>query len=97
MSSCNSSNNSSREQLLDQINRSSFAAYDMLLYLDTHPDDTEAQAYYHKNACIRKDSMREYARQYGPLTMDLIDDTRSDSWEWMKQPWPWELNKKGRC
>ena len=50
MSSCNCSNNSSREQLLDQINRSSFAAYDMLLYLDTHPDDAEAQAYYHKNA-----------------------------------------------
>lgn len=89
--------NSNRQQLMDLINQSSFAVYDMLLYLDTHPDDMEAQAYYHKHSCIRRDALKEYARQYGPLTMDLIDDSSSDSWEWMRQPWPWDNSMKGRC
>ena len=35
-----------RDMLLDQINTVSFAAYDMLLYLDTHPKDEKALAYY---------------------------------------------------
>lgn len=86
-----------RQKLLDLVNQSSFAAYDMLLYLDTHPDDMEAQAFYHKNACLRRDSMNEYSRQYGPLTMDTIDSTHSDRWDWMMQPWPWEMEKKRGC
>lgn len=85
------------QQLLDVINQASFAVDDMLLYLDTHPDDMEALAYYQKQSCIRREALQKYARQYGPLTIDLVDDTCSDSWEWMSQPWPWELSKKGRC
>ncbi|NCB91299.1 MAG: spore coat protein CotJB [Clostridia bacterium] len=82
---------------MDIIDQASFAQYDMLLYLDTHPDDAEAFAYYRKQTCIREDALKQYAQHYGPLTMDLIDDTCSDSWKWMMQPWPWEIKKKGRC
>ena len=41
--------------------------------------------------------MEEYARRFGPLTMDLIDESNCDTWEWMMQPWPWERSRKGRC
>ena len=79
------------------IGQSAFAAYDTLLYMDTHPQDQEAMAYYHKQAGIRREAMEEYARRFGPLTMDLIDETDCHSWEWMMQPWPWERSGKGRC
>lgn len=94
---CNcETNDDSRRRLLDLINESSFAVYDMLLYLDTHPNDAEAMDYFHKQSCIRRDALKEYARQYGPLSIDFMDDG-SDSWDWMMQPWPWEMNKKGGC
>ena len=87
----------SLRELMEIINQTSFAVYEMLLYLDTHPDDMEAMAFFQKNSCMRKDAMKQYASLYGPLTMDMVDDTRSDSWEWMMQPWPWENRQKGRC
>ncbi|MBS5647226.1 MAG: spore coat protein CotJB, partial [Lachnospiraceae bacterium] len=39
----------SRSQLLNYINEVSFAAYDALLFLDTHPDDADALAYFRKH------------------------------------------------
>lgn len=87
----------SRQQLMDTINQSSFAVDDILLYLDTHSHDMEALTYFQKQSAIRKDAMKHYAMHYGPLTIDTVDDSNSDAWEWMMQPWPWEIPQKGRC
>ena len=87
--------NSTREVLLKRINEVSFAVSDILLFLDTHPDCQEALAFYQKNVAIRKEALAEYARLYGPLTIDTADDTCSRSWEWVQQPFPWEV--KGGC
>ena len=35
-------------------------------------------------------ALKEYARLYGPLTIDTANDTCSRRWEWVMQPWPWE-------
>ena len=70
---------------METIGQSAFAAYDTLLYMDTHPQDREAMAYYHKQSVIRQEAMEEYARRFGPLTMDLIDESNCDTWEWMMQ------------
>lgn len=93
----NNLSNNEQRQLLDTINQVSFAAYDMLLYLDTHPEDQKAMEFYHKHMCMRKEAMRKYAQLYGPLTMDCMDESCSDCWKWAQQPWPWELPEKGRC
>lgn len=93
----NTSNTPTRQQLMDTINHSSFAVDDMLLYLDTHPEDQEALSYYQQQLCDRIEAMNEYARLYGPLTKDLTGGSCRDSWKWMMQPWPWEPKKKGRC
>ena len=74
---CTCQGERSKAQLMETIGQSAFAAYDTLLYMDTH--------------------LEEYARRFGPLTMDLIDETDCHSWEWMMQPWPWERSGKGRC
>ena len=78
---CTCQGERSKAQLMETIGQSAFAAYDTLLYMDTHPQDQEAMAYYHKQGGIRREAMEEYARRFGPLTMDLIDETDCHSWE----------------
>ena len=78
-----------KEQLLQWIDMVSFASFDTALYLDTHPDCQEGLAYYKKHMALRKQAMDEYARLYGPLTLDQAGSCE-DHWAWIQQPWPWE-------
>ena len=91
----NPNQNQQREMLLKKINEVSFAVDDILLFLDTHPDCQEALDFYRQNVAIRKEALSEYARLYGPLTIDTADDSCSRSWEWIQQPFPGEM--KGGC
>ena len=79
-----------QRQLFHFINEVSFAAYEAFLFLDTHPDDRSALAYFHKYNQLRNTALKEYAKHYGPLTISTADDCSSKCWEWMNQPWPWE-------
>lgn len=79
-----------RRELLEKINEVSFAVNDIVLYLDTHPFDEKALAYYEEMSEMRDKSLKEYARLYGPLTIDTANDSCSRQWEWVMQPWPWE-------
>ena len=88
--SCKEKPRLSRSQMLQYINEVSFAVNDISLYLDTHPCDQEAMEYYQKHVAMRKEALRDYAKHYGPLTIDTANDADSDSWEWVMQPWPWE-------
>lgn len=78
-----------QKQLLNWIDQVSFVLDDTQLYLDTHPYDQEALSYFNHFQRLRKESMAEYARQYGPLTIDSIDSCQ-DKWEWVYGKWPWE-------
>ena len=88
-------NNRSREQLLNSINEVSFAAYDMLLFLDTHPRDEKARVYFDEMIRKRRKLSEEYARMYGPLTIGDTVHSDAKAWQWMEQPFPWE--KEGGC
>ena len=76
----------SREQLMDTINEVSFAVDDIKLYLDTHPDDKKALEFFKEKVMIRNEALKEYAAQYGPLTIDTAEDTCSRQWDWVMQP-----------
>ena len=56
-----------RENLLKRLTMLDFMAVDMQLFLDTHPDDTNAIAKY--NSIIREaDNLRaQYEKSVGPL------------------------------
>lgn len=86
----------SKDQLLNRINQLSFAVVEMTLYLDSHPTDEEAMAYFEEKSALRNEALEAYARNFGPLTIDTANDTSSRCWEWVNQPWPWEV-KKGGC
>lgn len=85
----------SQNRLLQKIYESSFAACDILLYLDTHPCDEKALEYYDERISERKKALIEYAQNYGPLTMDTVMENCDGSWKWMEQPFPWE--QEGEC
>lgn len=79
-----------KRELLKKINEVSFAVDDISLYLDTHPCDEKALAYYQEMSEIRNKALKEYAKCYGPLTIDTANESCSRQWEWVQQPWPWE-------
>lgn len=90
-------NQPSKEQLMQYINEVSFAVTEINLYLDTHPNDERALAYFQETSRMRKEALDQYSKLYGPLTIDTADMSCSRSWEWVNQPWPWEPKRKGGC
>ncbi len=84
-----------RCKMLQEINEVSFAIDDILLFLDTHPCNENALSYYDGMAARRKKLLTEYAKAYGPLTVDSAIESGCGTWKWMEQPFPWE--KEGAC
>ena len=78
----------SKAECLRKIQSYKFAAYDMLLFLDTHPNDKEAFKMYRDIICALKKHIAEYETQFGPLTAMSVAEF--DTFLWSKSPWPWE-------
>lgn len=57
----------SRVEMLKKIQCSNFAAYDMLLYLDTHSDDKKAFRMFQALVKKTKELKCEYEEKFGPL------------------------------
>ena len=77
-----------RTELLKRLQAADFAALDTALFLDTHPTDTKALAYYQKvneEACRLRE---QYTAIFGPLRQE--DVTSKTHWDWVNEPWPWE-------
>ena len=76
-----------REALLFQIMEYDFAVNDLNLYLDLHPEDASIYEKFQEYVRICIELKDRYVKEFGPLTMD---QTSSQSYEWMKNPWPWD-------
>lgn len=79
---------SSREELLAQVNQAGFSALDTGLFLDTHPCDAAALSYMNEAIEAYESAKSTYEAQFGPLTMRDSRDT--SYWSWVNDPWPWE-------
>ena len=84
----------SQSQLMDVINKTSFAVNDIQLFLDSHPDCSEALAYFHEHNEIRNAALKEYSRRFGPLTIETACEAPHNHWAWIHGKWPWE---GGQC
>ena len=82
-----------KKELLEWINIDSFAVDDVKLFLDTHPNCTEALEFFDEFKKQRVQALKEYAKYYGPLTLDTAT-TQMDYWKWINDPWPWQ---EGGC
>ena len=80
--------NETARKLMKRIDDASFAMDDVILYLDTHPDDRNALNYYRYVVALRKEAVKAYEASFGPLTIEDADD--ACTWSWLTERWPWE-------
>lgn len=66
-----------------------FVLVETLLYLDTHPQDAKALAYYSEMKCKYEEARRKYNEFIGPL--QFTDCTNENYWSWVATPMPWEV------
>ncbi|WP_010232832.1 spore coat protein CotJB [Clostridium arbusti] len=79
----------SREELINSIHELKFAALDLNLYLDTHPDCRTALTDYNNITSDLKVVISTYESKYGPLT-NFGGAESKYPWAWTEEPWPWE-------
>ena len=80
-------NQNARCTLLRRVQIARFAAHEAVLYLDTHPNDAAALAYWRKYNALAADAAAAYEKKYGPLSVTAADGS---PWPWVSGPWPWE-------
>ncbi len=72
-----------------------FVCAELVLYLDTHENDTDAFAMLQKTLALAKEAKERYLSAYGPLTH--ADLSQCKSFTWLREPWPWnDSDKEGR-
>ncbi len=74
---------------LHDIMKLCFTLRETALYLNTHPCDEEALAYFRKTACMLDAAKDEYEATVGPITWKVNEGCKT--WSWVASPWPWEL------
>lgn len=74
--------------MLNDIQKLQFAALDIALFLDTHPNDPVALYRHHAYTEQLKQYREIYEAQYGPLTIFGMET--GDTWRYINGPWPWE-------
>lgn len=77
-----------RQKLMARLSAVQFAAWELHMYLDTHPCDTAANEMFRKHSTEAARLKNEYESKYGPLTITGTEDT-----DWLCDPWPWDLER----
>ena len=78
-----------REKMLKQLQMYHFAVIDASLFLDTHPKDKEALAYFNRVKRLADGAREEFERKYGPVRQENTGE--SNEWRWATERWPWEV------
>ena len=69
-----------------QLQALEFVVLELGIYLDTHPQDTEALALFRQYTAMEKAARAAYEDRFGPLTQSAAG---GDSYRWLQEPWPW--------
>lgn len=78
-----------RDELLTELMQLDFMAVDIVLYLNTHPDDKAAIAQYNKTVTAADTVRSKYEAMYGPLC-SFRSLSSEDDFNWINNPWPWQ-------
>ena len=79
---------SEQEKQLMEISALSFAAHELNLYLDLHPEDQSMFLLFQDYQRKINQLMEEYTEKYGPLC--ISGNAMSQSFDWVNTKWPWE-------
>ena len=72
---------------MNKVNAYCFAAHDLNLYLDTHPEDKAMIDLYNEFSADSKKIINEYESKFGPI---FVNSNEGYPWSWNNEPWPWE-------
>ena len=75
------------ETMLTDLQTLAFAVHELALYLDTHREDADALEMYRSYQSMYCKMRQTYEEKYGPL--NHMTGT-GKTYEWLKDPWPWE-------
>jgi spore coat protein JB len=64
-----------------------FVLQELALYLDTHPDDTEAFTLFKQFTAMEKTAREAWEKANGPIKRSAA--AQGERWDWLKDPWPW--------
>ncbi len=78
-----------REDLMRKIQELEFAAVDLNLYLDTHPENQRALMDFNMVTYELMRYKRMYEMRFGPLS-NFGTAPSKYPWQWINSPWPWE-------
>ena len=84
-----------QKKLLSRIATCDFILTETALFLDTHPDCSEALDFYRKHLEMRKKAAEEYTEKFGMLRHE--DYIGQNKWQWTEGPWPWEYEANCGC
>lgn len=84
----NSTNNYTKESLMQELRALSFAALETGMYLDMYPDNRAALHYFDECRNRVKELTELYEERYGGLTM--LGAAKNGSWDWNDGPMPWQ-------
>lgn len=70
--------------LMNRLMAARFSAWDLHLYLDTHPCDRTAVELLEKYKEKSAELLRDYENRYGPLS-----PSSGYGEDWTQGPWPW--------
>ncbi|KXS42802.1 MULTISPECIES: spore coat protein CotJB [unclassified Candidatus Frackibacter] len=79
-------------EMLKELMAIQFTVHELVLYLDTHPDDEEALELYDEYAMELQELMQEYQEEYGPIVArHPLREPMEDYWEYIQTAWPWQI------
>lgn len=78
-----------KKSIMANIYQIGFVLVETMLYLDTHPDDAEALAYFGEMREKYKMATEKYVEMFGPL--QFTDVKNENYWTWVATPMPWEM------
>lgn len=82
--------NNERESMMRELSRMAFAAHELNLYLDLHPEDTSMITLFNDYREKAVQLMKEYDQRFGPLSISS-NNLNQTPFMWQKDAWPWEV------
>ena len=82
---------SEQEKMLYELDSISFAAHELNLYLDLHPEDQSMVTLFNDYRKKLDELTKNYESMYGPLTVNS-NEMENKTFSWVNTNWPWEGN-----
>ena len=77
-----------KDELMKQIMEYDFAALDLQLYLNSHPNDQRALYLFNNCHEMSRKLKDAYEKAYGPITP--AGSGNRVPFRWIQGPWPWQ-------